>query len=257
MPLEGLFADLRRAVRDAAQSDGKLARLETVGGDVEADASVVDAASEIALQLARNAIAHGIEPPAVRVAAGKPEVGTVRMTVSAASGWLELTISDDGAGVDEVAVRERASMRGLDPATAVDELLFQPGLSTRTDADALGGQGVGLDVVRSRATSAGGDVTISWHRGAGTTFRVRLPVTALYERLIVARLGETPIGLPANSVDGIGDDGPGLAVDGPADEVSTLTHPLGPLFAPNRLVSRAWIGADGRVGVVVNPAALG
>jgi two-component system chemotaxis sensor kinase CheA len=256
MPLEGLFADLRRAVRDAAQSDGKQATLVTQGGDVEADAAVVDAASEILLQLIRNAVAHGIEPPEARVASGKPPAGTIRLSVAARGGWLELTVQDDGPGVDEAAVRAKAAERGLSPELPPAELLFVPGLSTRRDADALGGQGVGLDVVRARAAAAGGDVSVTWAPGRGTLFTVRLPITALYERLAVARLGDVPIGVPADAVDSIAASGEGLLVDGPVDELSLLTVPLGPLFAPNALTRRAWILPDGRVGIVLDPQAV-
>jgi chemotaxis protein histidine kinase CheA len=256
MPLEGLFADLRRAVRDAAESDGKQARLETEGGDVEADAAVVDAAAEILLQLIRNAVAHGIEPPVERERAGKPPFGTIRLTVAARGGWLELVVADDGGGVDETSLRARAGERGLSPDAAVQELLFAPGLSTRSQADSLGGQGVGLDVVRARTGAAGGEVAVDWRAGQGTTFTIRLPVTALYERLAVARLGDTPIGVPADAVDSIASAGDGLPVDGPVDELSVLTVPLGPLFAPNRLAKRAWIQPDGRVGIVLDPQAV-
>jgi two-component system chemotaxis sensor kinase CheA len=256
MPLEGLFAELRRAVRDAAASDGKQAALVTHGGEVEADAAVVDAAAEILLQLIRNAVAHGVEPPDERVAAGKPAAGTIRLSVAARGGWLELSVADDGRGVDEAAVRASASARGLSPALPPADLLFAPGLSTRRDADALGGQGVGLDVVRARAAAAGGDVSVAWEAGRGTTFTVRLPITALYERLAVARLGDVPIGLPADAVDSIAAAGEGLPVDGPVDELSLLTVPLGPLFAPNALARRAWILPDGRVGIVLDPQAV-
>ena len=256
MPLEGLFADLRRAVRDAAASDGKQAALETQGGDVEADAAVVDAAAEILLQLIRNAVAHGIEPPAERQRNGKPPTGTIRLSVAARGGWLELVVADDGGGVDEAALRARASERGLARDLPTEELLFAPGLSTRRDADALGGQGVGLDVVRARTSASGGKVSVDWRPGAGTTFTIRLPITALYERLAVARLGNTPIAIPADAVESIELAGDGLPVDGPVDELSLLTVPLGPLFAPNPLAKRAWILPDGRVGIVLDPQAV-
>jgi chemotaxis protein histidine kinase CheA len=228
----------------------------TQGGDVAADAAVVDAGAEILLQLIRNAVAHGIEPPAERLARGKPAAGTIRLSVVARGGWLELSVQDDGRGVDEAAVRSSAAERGLSPELPPAELLFAPGLSTRREADALGGQGVGLDVVRARAAAAGGDVSVSWAYGRGTAFTVRLPITALYERLAVARLGGVPIGLPADAVDSIAASGAGLPVEGPVDELSLLTVPLGPLFAPNALARRAWILADGRVGIVLDPQAV-
>jgi two-component system chemotaxis sensor kinase CheA len=269
VPLEGIFADLRLAVRNAALADGKAAVLVTRGGDVEADTAVVDAAAEIVLQLVRNAVAHGVEPPAERVARGKPPSGRIEVAVHARGGWLELTVADDGRGVDESALRERGRDRGLPEGLSTEELLFAPGVSTRPRADQLGGEGVGLDVVAARAGAAAGEVSVRWRAGHGTAFAVRLPVTALYERLAVAELAGTPIGVPTDevgSIEGLAGawsggcaspaEGGRLAVDGPVDEVSALTVPLGPLFGPNRLFKRAWIAADGRVGVVLEPTAL-
>ncbi|HEV8635808.1 MAG TPA: ATP-binding protein [Chloroflexota bacterium] len=270
VPLEGIFADLRLAARNVALADGKEAVLLTRGGEVEADSAVVDAAAEIVLQLVRNAVAHGIEPPDERAAGGKPRAGRIELAVHARGGWLELTVADDGHGVDEPALRARARERGLPEGLPTEELLFAPGVSTRRQADQLGGEGVGLDVVRARAAAAGGEVSVRWSAGAGTSFVVRLPVTALYERLAVAELGGTPIGVPADEVASIelaaasGGGAPStldsqpstLALDGPVDEVSVLTVPLGPLFGPNRFFKRAWITADGRVGVVLEPSAL-
>jgi two-component system chemotaxis sensor kinase CheA len=260
VPLGGLFDDLRLAVRDAAAADGKQAQLLVSGGDVEADATVVDAAAEAVLQLARNAVAHGLEPPAERERGGKPPVGTIDVVARASGGWLELTVSDDGRGVDDAAARDRAAALGLDPNLPVAELLFAPGLSTRRQADQLGGQGVGLDIVRDRTRAAGGDASVSWQAGRGTPFLVRLPVSALYERLVVAELDGALVGVPVDAVAEVtlatGTAGPGLAVDGRPEEVSVLTVPLGPLLAPSRLVRRGWIAPDGRVGLVLERAAL-
>jgi two-component system chemotaxis sensor kinase CheA len=259
VPLEGVFGDLRLAVRNAALADGKEAELVARGGEVEADSAVVDAAAEIVLQLVRNAVAHGVEPPAERRARGKPARGRIEVSVRARDGWLEVRVADDGRGVDEAGLRARARERGLPEEATTEELLFAPGVSTRRRADQLGGEGVGLDVVRARAAAAGGAVSVRWEAGVGTELTVRLPVTALHERLAVAELGGTPIGVPADEVEGVGLWGTGesgLAVEGPVDEVSVLTVPLGPLFGPNRLFKRGWIAADGRVGVVLEASAL-
>lgn len=254
VPLEGIFDGLRRAVRDAATADGKQAELHATGGEVEADAAVVDTAAEIVLQLVRNAVAHGVEPTAERRRVGKPEVGLIEVAVQARGGWLELTVQDDGRGVDEDALRPRARERGLDPSAPAAELLFAPGLSTRAQVDGLGGQGVGLDVVRARTAAAGGIVAVEWQPGLGTRFTVRLPVSALYERLLVGPLGDALVGIPADAVAAVGDEGD-LALEGLPEEVNVLTVPLGPLFASSRLARRAWIHPDGRVGVVLDPTA--
>src|SRR5581483_6962915 len=175
-------------------------------------------------------------------------------------------VADDGRGVDEAAIRRRAAVLGHHGG-AVGELLFLPGLSTRERADDFGGQGIGLDIVRARARAAGGDVGVTWVRGAGTTFLARLPVSALYERLIVGRVGGALGGgqrggggggaLVGLTVDAVAEvvagarDGT-LLFDSEPEEVSVLTVPLGPLFAPSRLADRGWIAPDGRVGVVLS-----
>jgi chemotaxis protein histidine kinase CheA len=260
VPLGGMFDGLRLAVREAASADGKEAELVARGGEVEADAAVVDVAAEVILQLVRNAVAHGVEPADERAGLGKSALARIEVEVRARGGWLELTVVDDGRGVDEGAVRRRAQKLGLDLTRSVEELLFAPGLSTRERADQLGGQGVGLDVVRARTRAAGGDASVSWRAGRGTRFLVRLPVSALYERLVVAELGGTLVGVPVDAVAEVrsgGDIGGGAAVSGRPNEVSVLTVPLGPLFARSQLTRRGWIAPDGRVGVVLEREALG
>ena len=260
LPLGGMFDGLRLAVREAAAADGKRAELEARGGEVEADAAVVDVAAEVILQLVRNAVAHGVEPPEERAGAGKPEIAKIEVEVRSRGGWLELSVADDGRGVDEDAVRRRAAALRLAPDQPVEELLFAPGLSTRARADQLGGQGVGLDVVRARTRAAGGEATASWRAGRGTTFVVRLPVSALYERLVAAELDGTLVGVPVDAVADVragADAAAGLGVNGRPNEISVLTVPLGPLFARSSVARRAWIAPDGRVGVVLEREALG
>lgn len=260
LPLGGIFDELRLAVREAAAADGKSADLVARGGEVEADATVVDVAAEVILQLARNAVAHGVEPPEQRERAGKPSTARIEVEVRARGGWLEISVADDGRGVDEDAVRRRARALGLAPNLPVAEQLFAPGLSTRPRADQLGGRGVGLDVVRARARAAGGDATAGWRRGEGTTFVVRLPVSALYERLVAAELDGVPVGVPVDAVAEVlaGDEADrGVPVEGRPVEISVLTVPIGPLFARSRVARRAWIGPGGQVGVVIEREALG
>jgi two-component system chemotaxis sensor kinase CheA len=264
--LAGIVPPLERAVRDAARMDGKQAGLVVTGAEVEADAAVVDVAAEVVLQLARNAVAHGIEPPERRAEAGKPGVGRIELDVASRGGWLRLRVADDGGGVDVEALRARPAARGLDSAASAMELLFAPGLSTREQSDRLGGQGVGLDVVRERVRAAGGRIRVAWVAGRGSSFEVDLPVSTLYERLLIGELDGALVGLPADAVEMVmaaeGEGAPVLA-DGTLtfetlpEEVNVLTVPLGPLLAPCRLARRAWIGRDGRVGVVLDAEALG
>ncbi len=270
VPFGGMFDNLRRAVRDSARDDGKEAELSTVGGDVEADASIVDSASEIVLQLVRNAVAHGLESTSTRLQSGKPRVGTVRVEIRARGRWLGVSVSDDGRGIDEAAVRQRALSQGLDPRSSIRQLIFSAGLSTRQTIDSLGGQGIGLDIVDDRCRAMGAEVEVDWISGQGTTFSVRLPVSAIFERLVVGAIDERLVGIQADLVEfmepvdtfdqhlfpgSATDDAitpEWVALDGFPDEINVLTRPLGPLFAGTSVARRAWIADDGRIGLVLD-----
>ena len=194
VPIGGMFDNLRRAVRDSARDDGKEAELSAIGGEVEADASIVDSASEIVLQLVRNAVAHGLETPAERRMVNKPDGGIVRVELRTHGHWLRIIVADDGRGIDEMAVRAQAMERGLDPRRSIRELIFSAGLSTRRTIDSLGGQGIGLDIVKRRCREVGGEVEIDWIPGHGTTFSVRLPVAVLFGRLVVGTIDGRLVG---------------------------------------------------------------
>jgi len=191
--MESLFSRLARPVREMARSEGKRVELITSGAAVEFDTAVADSVVDPLMQLLRNAIAHGIEPEEVRVAAGKPAAGVVRMTArhEGESVWLDIT--DDGAGIDTGSLRSRYVDRGLwndDQAKRASEDtvlrgLFLPGVSTRDRASGLAGRGVGLDSVRDTIARLGGDISVSTVLGKSTTFTLRLPVsTAVSQTLL-------------------------------------------------------------------------
>lgn len=213
-PLETAFGRLRRLVHDLSEDLGKPAALETRGGETELDKSVIEGLMDPMVHILRNALDHGIESPEVRAAAGKPPEARVRISARHAGGSVVVRLSDDGAGIDDEAVRERAAARGLLPPDARPDrealfrLMFRPGFSTRTEASALSGRGVGLDVVRDRVESLRGRIEVESRPGEGAAFVLTLPLTlAIIEGLLV-RVGGTRYVLPLSSVESCMEGGP-------------------------------------------------
>src|SRR5262249_11887072 len=198
-PLRTLFERLPRMLRDMARRAGKAAQLETEGGDVELDRSVLEALADPLTHLLRNALDHGIEPLPQRLAAGKPEVGALALRARAERGRVWIELSDDGAGIDLERVRAAAVRRGVldaDAAAALGEretleLIFRPGVSTADGVSELSRRGVGLDVVRTNVEQLGGHVVLETYPGAGTCCRIDLPLTlAIVPALCVSSGGE-------------------------------------------------------------------
>lgn len=188
-----------RLVRDTARELGKAVHLEVVGESTRIDRDILDKLEAPISHLVNNAIDHGIESPEERMAAGKPAEARLRLHARHENGKLAVTVSDDGRGIDNERVRERVIRRklaSLETATRLSEaelleFLFLPGFSTRDTASTISGRGVGLDVVQSMAQEAGGSVAVTSTLGAGTVFRMVLPVTRSVVRVIrVAVEGE-------------------------------------------------------------------
>lgn len=202
------FADvcesLPRAVRDVAAAEGKEVALAVTGEDVEADRVVIDALRDPLLHLVRNAVDHGIERPDERVRAGKPREGQVRIAAEVAGGRLVVTVSDDGAGLDEDSIRATLRERDrVEPRSSEElaEALLAGGFSTRQRATEISGRGVGLDIVRSSLERIGGAVDVEWERGRGTTFRLECPPTPATLRAVLIRLGTYIYALPTAHVE--------------------------------------------------------
>ena len=185
LPASVIFGPLQRAARDAAQVSGKKMTLQTSGGDQRLDAHVLDGLRDALLHLVRNAVAHGIEPEAQRVAAGKPAAGQVRIQVERRGSGIAFVCRDDGGGIDLDGVRSAAVRAGVladaqAAATAPDELfqlLLKGGLTTTRDVTEVSGRAVGLDVVREAAARLGGQVIIESTPGHGTSIEIRVPVS--------------------------------------------------------------------------------
>lgn len=192
LPIGFVFNRLPRTVRDTAAQLGKKVRL-TIGGDrTELDKTVIERISDPLMHLVRNSIDHGIEPPAQRVAAGKPETGVISLQAQQKGGNVIIELADDGNGLPRDKILARARRQGLiapdetPTATEIDAMIFLPGLSTAEVVSDISGRGVGMDVVRNNIQSLGGSVEVMSEPGRGTRFTLRLPLTlAILEGLSV------------------------------------------------------------------------
>ena len=171
--------------------------MRTLGGDATIDRRLGEALVEPCLQLARNAVAHGIEPPNARAALGKPRVATITLSAEKVGQRLRIVIADDGQGVDVAAVRARATDTGaVTPALAeaADDntllaLLFLPGFSTRESSDLLAGRGIGLDIALGAVQRLGGTIRLSSRHGEGFEARIDLPIESGLARVLWVTAG--------------------------------------------------------------------
>jgi chemosensory pili system protein ChpA (sensor histidine kinase/response regulator) len=190
-------------VRQTAKEVDKKANLELKGSRVELDRSVLEKITAPFEHLLRNAIAHGLEKPAERLAAGKPEIGEIQIDAVQRGNEVVLTVSDDGAGLNFARIREKAIASGMVPPdvelpeTQLAQFIFMTGFSTATEVSQVSGRGVGLDVVKNEITSLGGRVEIASHAGRGTTFTITLPLTLAVTQAVMVRAGQTIHAIPS------------------------------------------------------------
>src|SRR6266702_2838140 len=203
-----LAAPLARAVRDAARSLGREALFEVFGGDVRVETNVLAAVRDALLHVVRNAVAHGIEPAATRVAAGKPAAGRVRLEVERRGRKVAFRCRDDGRGVDVPAVRAAAIRKGLldaaapaPDATALSALLLRGGISTSPEVNAVSGRGVGLDVLRDVASRLQAEASVRSEAGHGTTVELEVPVSLSALTALRLEAGGVMAALPIDAVE--------------------------------------------------------
>jgi two-component system chemotaxis sensor kinase CheA len=192
VPIGPLFRRMARLVRDLARQFGKRVELESAGGDIELDRTIVEELADPLMHMVRNALDHGIEPPADREALGKAPTAKLLLRAHHQAGQVVIEIADDGRGLHRERILAKAAERGLVSSgeglsdTDVYNLIFQPGFSTAAQVTNVSGRGVGMDVVRRHVEKLRGRIEIRSTPGAGTAFLVKLPLTlAIIDGLVV------------------------------------------------------------------------
>jgi chemosensory pili system protein ChpA (sensor histidine kinase/response regulator) len=244
VPIGKLFARFPRRVRELAASTGRAVRLDFAGEAVEVDNAVIEQIADPLLHLIQNAVVHGIEPEAERLARGKSPEGRVALTAYQRGGAMLVEIEDDGQGIDVAAVREHAVERGMLSAEAatrlgdreVLSLLFLPGFSTAPSVTDVAGRGVGLDVVRTNVARVNGEVSIETGPGVGTRFTLRLPLALAISDALLVRAGSEMLALPINAVRQIVACGPRDIRDVGSSEMVRVEGQLLDLYRLDRIL---------------------
>jgi two-component system, chemotaxis family, sensor kinase CheA len=207
-PVERVFANLPRMIRDLANDLNKKINLVTEGADTELDRQLIDLIRDPLTHLVRNCADHGIESPEERLRVGKPATGTVRVAAAHEAGQITIEISDDGRGLNFVKIKEKALARGLTTPQQLElmseeeisRFIFAPGFSTADRVTNVSGRGVGMDVVRENIQAIGGSCALTSKPGQGSRFTLKIPLTlAIAPALIVEASGQR-FALPQHSV---------------------------------------------------------
>jgi two-component system chemotaxis sensor kinase CheA len=210
-PIVRVTDNLPRTARQVAEKLGKRVELEIVGAELELDRSILDRLGEPLLHLVRNAVDHGIEAPAARIAAGKSETGVIRIEARRQKDSIEIDVSDDGRGLDLASVCRRAIEAGLIhpdlaedlPVEEIAAFVFHPGLSTAQTISEVSGRGVGMDAVKATVESLGGVVALRTEVGVGTTTTLNVPITAAVQRVLLVGIADERVAIPINKVERI------------------------------------------------------
>ena len=197
-PVGRLFASLPRLVRELAAELKKKLYLVTEGADTELDRQLVELIRDPLTHLLRNCADHGIEPPDKRLAIGKPEEGTIKVTATHEAGYITINVSDDGRGLDLERIRYKALAKGLVNAAdaknfsndEIGRFIFAPGFSTSSSVTSISGRGIGMDIVRDNIELIGGSISLTTTAGKGTRFSLKIPLTlAIAPALLVEARG--------------------------------------------------------------------
>ncbi len=207
-PIKKVFGRFPRVVRDLARSLNKEIRLDLIGEETDLDKNLVEALADPLVHLVRNAVDHGIETPEARVAAGKPREGVVVLKASQEGDHIQLSISDDGKGMNPEVLRKKVVEKGLmdeDSAVRLDRkecfnLIFMPGFSTKTEISDVSGRGVGMDVVKTRINQMNGMVEVDSEEGVGSRIIIKVPLTLAIMPTLMVKLGHQAFALPLASV---------------------------------------------------------
>jgi two-component system chemotaxis sensor kinase CheA len=212
LPAGTVFMPLERLVRDLSRQTGKEMRLALSGTDTEIDRRILDGLRDPLMHMVRNSVDHGIELPHERQQAGKDSHGTLRLSATQRGDRVQITIEDDGRGLDVDAIRQTALRRNVLTAERAEqmdeagliELIFAPGFSTRTTVSEMSGRGVGMDVVREHVTRLGGDIGVRTTPGVGTCFTITVPLTLATTRVLLLGDGGQIYAVPSSSIERTG-----------------------------------------------------
>ncbi len=221
VPVEVILNRMPRVVRMLAQEQGKNVQLLLEGRDVRVDKSMVERLVDPLMHMVRNAIDHGVEPPEQRVERGKPARATLTIRALQRGSEVQIQISDDGRGLDDDAILSKAIARGVVGETEAARLkpheihrfIFAPGFSTAAEVTETSGRGVGMDVVLTTVQQLGGDIDVETERGVGTTFTLRLPLSAAIQMSLLVRVAGQVFGIPERFVASVIEAEPGALTD--------------------------------------------
>ena len=207
-PLSRLFARLPRLIRELSAETHKKLTLVVDGGETELDRQLIEVIRDPLTHILRNAADHGIELPDQRVALGKPDVGTIRISASHEAGYIAVSIADDGRGLDLDRIKAKALARGLVSAADLEHMtpdsiyrfIFLPEFSTAATVTSISGRGVGLDVVRDNIETIGGSISLTSTQGKGTSFNLKIPLTLAIAPALIVDAGAHRFALPQQSV---------------------------------------------------------
>jgi two-component system chemotaxis sensor kinase CheA len=263
-PIASLADRLPRAARDLARRTGKQVDVAVTGTEIEVDRALLEEISDPLLHLLRNAVDHGIETAAQRIAAGKRPTGRIEVSARRERDRVVLEVSDDGRGMDPDALRRSAVARGILSAEAAaalpeaDALLLSclPGVSTAGEVTDVSGRGVGMDSVKRAVEALSGTLAIESRRGAGTRFTLRLPLTVAMQPVLLVRVGSEIVAIPISKGHGAAEARLG-ALDRAAGSpqlsfggAHVPVHDLGVLLGDG-------VGGEGRRSVVITESDAG
>ncbi len=207
-PIGNAWQKLPRIVRDLSAELGKQIELEMHGAETELDRQVLDRIKDPLTHMVRNSADHGIETPKDRLAAGKPEKGTIRLTAYHEGGHIIIEVADDGRGLDTARIRVKAISAGLAPEARIEKMteaqihrfIFAPGFSTATIVTNVSGRGVGMDVVHTNIDQIGGSVDVKSVPGEGTVFTIKIPLTLAIISALIIEAGAERFAIPQLAV---------------------------------------------------------
>lgn len=224
VPVDEVFKRLRRMVRELERQTGKKIEVVVSGAETQIDKLVADRLYDPLLHILRNSADHGLEPPAERLAAGKPETGRIFLSAAQVGSEVRIIVVDDGRGLNRQRILAKARERGLfgpdeepEPA-ALWKIIFEPGFSTAENVSNLSGRGVGMDVLNTTMSELRGRIMVDSTQGQGTRVALHIPVSLAFLDCIIMRLGPRLFAVPIEVVSEIArpgpDDLPRLSADG-------------------------------------------